>query len=82
MAHILVVDDEPASCCRSVPPARQMAQCNLLGWSGWLGSNQRPPRPKRGVLPLHHTQVLSCRSSDDGRWTMESYFSSPAVGAG
>lgn len=20
-------------------------------WSGWLGSNQRPPRPKRGALP-------------------------------
>jgi hypothetical protein len=27
-------------------------------WSGWLGSNQRPPRPKRGMHPLHHTQLL------------------------
>lgn len=25
--------------------------------SGWLGSNQRTPRPKRGMLPLHHTQA-------------------------
>ena len=24
-------------------------------WSRRLGSNQRPPRPKRGVLPLHYT---------------------------
>jgi hypothetical protein len=27
----------------------------LLCWSRWLGLNQRPPRSKRGMLPLHHT---------------------------
>ena len=28
-------------------------------WSRRLGSNQRPPRSKRGMLPLHHTWMFS-----------------------
>lgn len=30
-----------------------------LYWSGRLGSNQRPPRSRRGMLPLYHTQRMA-----------------------
>ena len=27
-------------------------------WSGWAGSNRRPPVPKTGALPLRHTPYI------------------------
>ena len=33
-------------------------------WSGWPGSNRRPPGPKPGALPLRHTPIRL----DDKSW--------------
>jgi hypothetical protein len=35
-----------------------------LTWSGRLDSNQRPPAPKAGALPLRHAPTLADRSSN------------------
>jgi hypothetical protein len=54
-------------------PWRLTAACptnwaTLLYWSRRLGSNQRPPRSKRGMLPLHHTWICCCVRARGTTW--------------
>jgi hypothetical protein len=45
--------------------------------SGWLGSNQRPPAPKAGVLPLHYILIRCSQWESNPHRRIESPASSP-----
>ena len=42
---------------------RYSPRSNPQNWSGWLGSNQRPPASKAGALPLRYTLRVSVGGS-------------------